>query len=400
MPRMYFRFRIKKVTVMEVLFAIIYGYLLLWVVYLLVFSVAGLFYKTASPANAQVELSYAVLIPAYKEDKVIVDSVTQNLQVVQGRSNVELFVIADQLQSSTMMKLERLGVTVLEVDFEESTKAKAINFALTRMESLLFSHVIILDADNVLAPSFFDELDKTPTSILRCAQTQRTAKNLNTPTAILDGLNEEMGNHIFRKGHTAVGLSSALIGSGMIFERALFTSAMSKIHDTAAEDKMLEFELLERRELVHYLESAVVYDEKVSTPHQFEGQRKRWVAARFFYAKKFMRKALNQLIKGNFDYFNKWLQFVMPQKSILIIRVVFYAAFSLFFEGWRLPGIVLFFLLGVSLVVALHRKLWTMKVLKALVHFPVLVFKMIGVLLRVRSVDTSRFNVTPKGLTE
>jgi len=33
--------------------------------------------------------------------------------------------------------------------------------------------------------------------------------------ALLDGISEEINNNIFRKGHQTLGLSSALIGSGM-----------------------------------------------------------------------------------------------------------------------------------------------------------------------------------------
>jgi hypothetical protein len=48
-------------------------------------------------------------------------------------------------------------------------------------------------------------------------QGHRTAKNTNNSWAILDAISEEINNNIFRKGHRVLGLSSAIIGSGMAF---------------------------------------------------------------------------------------------------------------------------------------------------------------------------------------
>jgi hypothetical protein len=49
-------------------------------------------------------------------------------------------------------------------------------------------------------------------------QGHRVAKNTNTSVAVLDAISEEINNHIFRKGHCAAGVSSALIGSAMALE--------------------------------------------------------------------------------------------------------------------------------------------------------------------------------------
>ena len=44
----------------------------------------------------------------------------------------------------------------------------------------------------------------------------------DTNTAVLDAVSEEINNSIFRKGHTRLGFSSGLSGSGMAFEYDLF----------------------------------------------------------------------------------------------------------------------------------------------------------------------------------
>ncbi len=69
-----------------------------------------------------------------------------------------------------------------------------------------------------MAKGFLNEVNVAFDLGAKVVQAHRTAKNLNTPFAFLDACNEEINNHIYRKGHAAIGLSPALIGSGMAFE--------------------------------------------------------------------------------------------------------------------------------------------------------------------------------------
>lgn len=384
---------------MVTLLSILIAYLFVWIFYLSFFAVAGLFYRNGEKSHSPSNRAYAVLIPAYKEDAVIVNSVSQNLNNL-SELDCSIYVIADSLKVSTVLQLLDLGVQVIKVDFEFSTKAKALNEALNYINADDFTHVVVLDADNVVDPDFAPQLDQYSDSLLRAAQTHRRAKNSNSATAILDGLNEEIGNHIFRKGHTAVNLSSALIGSGMVFEYNLFHSIMKNVSDTAAEDKVMEFDLLSRNIKVSYLDDVVVYDEKVSSLEQFEGQRQRWVAARYFFLVNYARHALVSLIKGEVDYFNKWLQFLLPQKSLLISLSIFASICSMFFDQLQVYGIALFSLTSVMLLMSIPKSMINLQLLKSVIHFPLVLLRMLKILLSVRKIDPTRFNVTPKGLAE
>ena len=72
------------------------------------------------------------------------------------------------------------------------------------------------------------------------------AKNLDTPLARLDALSEAVNNHVFRRGHAALGLSAALIGSGMAFDYALFAELMAQAEAVGGFDKELELTLTRR----------------------------------------------------------------------------------------------------------------------------------------------------------
>ena len=89
-------------------------------------------------------------------------------------------------------------------------------------------------------------------------------------------ISEEINNTIFRKAHNAIGMSSALIGSGMCFDFAWFKENVSKL-STAVEDRELEALLMRQGIFIKYEEDIDVLDEKVSNKDNFQRQRLRWM---------------------------------------------------------------------------------------------------------------------------
>ena len=129
-------------------------------------------------------------------------------------------VISDHMQPETNEYLRTLPITLLTPTFEKSSKAKAMQYAINEVKGD-FDNVVILDADNVVRPEFLSQLNIL-CSIYDVIQCHRCAKNANNDVAVLDGASEEINNTIFRKAHNRLGLSSALIGSGMCFNYELF----------------------------------------------------------------------------------------------------------------------------------------------------------------------------------
>ncbi|MDZ4058937.1 MAG: glycosyltransferase family 2 protein, partial [Bacteroidales bacterium] len=120
-----------------------------------------------------------------------------------------------------------------------------------------------------------------------------------------------------------LGLSSALIGSGMAFEYAFFKSSMAVIDAVGGFDKELELKLLKTRVKIEYLNDALVYDEKVQKADVFANQRKRWLSAQLIYFRRNLFSGIYHLfIKGNLDYFDKVYQFISPPRVLLIGLVV------------------------------------------------------------------------------
>ncbi len=299
-------------------------------IYLLVFAIAGRLKNTKTTTRKPEKMRrFAVFLPSYKEDKVILESARTALIQDYPAALYDVIVIADSLKPETVAKLRELPINTIEVTFDVSTKAKALNYAIGQIANN-YDVALILDADNIMASDFITKINATFDLGYQVVQGHRTAKNTNSPTAILDAISEEINNHILRKGHRALGLSSALIGSGMAFEYQLFRNVMLEIHAIGGFDKELEMRLLKQGVTFDYIDDAIVYDEKVQNAEVFEKQRTRWIAAQFKYLKQNFVSGIIYLFKGNIDYANKVFQALLPPRIILLGMLMFFSFVSLF----------------------------------------------------------------------
>ncbi|WP_282125503.1 glycosyltransferase [Marinifilum flexuosum] len=303
------------IHIIEYILLIYFGF---GAIYILIFALASLIkYKPNRKKDIR-QRRTAVLIPGYKEDTVIVDVAKQALLQTYKQEQFDVVVIADSFQSETLQKLNDLPIKVIEVSFEKSTKSKALNKA---MEVLGDNYEIacILDADNIMAEDVLERINEAFENGYKVVQGHRVAKNLNTSFAILDAVSEELNNNIFRKGHRVLGLSSALIGSGMAFDYAFFKSTMKQVNAVGGFDKELELRLLKNKQKIEYLPDAIVYDEKIQKSDAFANQRKRWLSAQFVYFRRYVLSGLFHLIfKGNIDFFDKVYQMISPPRILLL----------------------------------------------------------------------------------
>lgn len=273
--------------------------------YNFIFSFAGLTGKRIhfTVKNDQDRKRFLVLIPAYKEDDVIIEVAAEALNQSYDRNNYEVVVIADSLKKETLRRLELLGVGIHEVNFEHSTKVKALNSAMNALPRS-YDYVVILDADNVMQNDFLLRSNQLHSKGLKAIQGRRAAKNKANSISYLDGLSEEINTNIICKGSTALGLSSALKGSGMSFSYSLFKELLGQMESIGGFDRELELRFLERGVKVKYAADLIVYDEKIQKIDAFENQRKRWISSQFFYLKKYLSQGLKSLFKGDLTYFN------------------------------------------------------------------------------------------------
>lgn len=392
-------------TVAEIAEIALFAGLAFTAAYLFIFSLAGAFGYRPKPAAGKHLRRFAVLIPGYKEDSVIVNTAREALAHDYPEQLFRVFVIADSFREETLAGLRETGVNIIHVSFEQSSKAKAINRALAEIGEG-YDSVAVLDADNIMAPGFLHAANDAFDRGFAAVQGHRTAKNLNTPFAILDAASEEINNHIFRKGHRVLGLSSALIGSGMAFDFVLFRDTMAGV-TAHGEDKELEMHLLAAGIRIEYLPEALVYDEKIQSAGVFAKQRKRWLAAQFGMFRQYAPSGLKQLFtKGNLDLFDKVVQVMLPPRVLTIglttILLLAAALLHLVPGGSEFTSVsltlyaALWLVTAAALAIAFPRRLLNGDLLRALKQLPGAFLVMFGLLFRLRGAGKN-FIHTPHG---
>jgi cellulose synthase/poly-beta-1,6-N-acetylglucosamine synthase-like glycosyltransferase len=248
---------------------------------------------------------------------------------------------------------------------------------------------LICDADNFLARDFLRKIDFRFFHGAKALQGQRVAKNLDTSFAILDACSESINNNIFRKGANAVGLSSPVIGSGMAFEFGTLKKALSEIEAVGGFDKLLQLKIVERGIKIEYLETALIFDEKVDSPQAFKQQRKRWISSQFIYLKKFFIPAIKQLGKGNFSYFNLALanNFILPRAFLFMILPGLSLVSYLIEPTWSLWFLIAFALYLVSLIIATPAILVNKNLVFALFKLPKALGAMVAALFQMKKAN-------------
>jgi cellulose synthase/poly-beta-1,6-N-acetylglucosamine synthase-like glycosyltransferase len=373
-----------------ILYLICFAYCAVSVLYLFTLSVAGRLgsrkrtgFTVALPVK-----KIAVLVPAYKEDGIILSTARNLLELDYPDDLRKIYIIADSFRDETIVALRQLPVEVMVVQFDKSTKTKSLNAAFGRIKEN-FDIALICDADNMLAPDFLRRINDAFAGGARAVQGRRVAKNLDTSFAILDACSEAINNHIFRKGAYTMGLSSAVIGSGMAFEFGTIREILGGVQAVGGFDKIVQLRIVEQGNRIHYLEDALVFDEKVGSSRAFQQQRKRWVSSQFIYLKRFFGPACRLLLKGNISYFNLAVanSLVPPRAFLFLLLPLLTLAGLAFGFWWAVSGMVLGWLFLFSLAIGVPAELVNRDLWKALLRLPGAIAVMVGTIFHIRKAD-------------
>lgn len=371
------------------------------ILYLLVYSLASLRRRPVKMAPAKEHKRIALLIAAYREDAVIMDTVQACLAQDYPSDRYDVVVISDHMQPSTNEKLCALPVKLLQVDFEKSTNTKSLKAALEYLGKDSYDVALIIDADNIINSSYLVELNNAfADPKVQVVQTHRVAKNLNTNMAYLDAISEEINNSIFRLGHVNLGMSAALIGSGMAFEYSLFYKAMMSNTSVGGFDRVLEMKLLYHRVFFHYLPDTYVLDEKIQKAKNFYQQRRRWLSAQYYSFGEFVNHLFPAIRDRKWDFCDKLFQQAALSRVLLLgFTFIFSVCLSIWFPSLAYKWWVIFGLLLLALIAAIPRRFWQWRLVKAVCFVPYSFLLMVANLFRLKEAN-KRFIHTEHGIGE
>lgn len=134
---------------------------------------ASLFKRKKEKVDHVKTQTFAVIFAAYKEDRVIKESVESFLKQDYPLDKFQVVVVSDHMEEATNLALAQLSITLFIPDFQDSMKHKSISYALDHLEG--FDRVIIMDADNITDTDFLTRINQA-TQTVKVLQAHRTRK--------------------------------------------------------------------------------------------------------------------------------------------------------------------------------------------------------------------------------
>jgi len=376
-------------AILHVLQLIILTYFTGASLYLMVFAIAGIFKRRDKKFPVTRKRHISIVIPAFMEDPVIIEGIRSALNQDYPLSSFTVILVADSFREETLIELRSLPITLIEAHFDFSTKAKSLQVSL----GYLPAHtdlVVVLDADNIMEDHFLEKINMGCESGFKVIQCHRIAKNTNTSFALLDAISEEINNNIFRAGHRVLGISSALIGSAMVFDANLFRHYIPQLSAIGGFDKELELMILREKVKIEYLQDAYVLDEKVQNANVFYKQRKRWIYAQFyFFGRDFIVSIWHLFAHGNVDYIDKTFQFSLPPRVMLLGIIILMNLLNLVvpnpqLQYYWLANLIMIF---TTMIISVPKKYFSIKTLKAFFSLTKIFFLMFMIILKIKGTN-------------
>lgn len=294
------------------------------VLYLGIFTIASLINHVHESPRTKKQNRIVVLIPSYKQDDVIEQTVISVLSQAYPQRMFDVTVISDHQSEMTNMRLAQYPITLLTPNFAESTKAKSLQYAILNLpEFKIYDIVLILDADNIVEQNYLQRVNEAfEIAATKAIQTHRISKNRDTTVARMGAIFEEINNAIFRRGHINMGLSSALAGSGTAYDFNWFKTNVMKTK-TAGEDKEIEALLLRQEIFIDYFENIYVYGEKKRTTTKLKQQHGRWITQQFQIFIRNIRFLPGAIFRKQYDLADKIIQWMLlPRTTMMAIMAL------------------------------------------------------------------------------
>ena len=358
----------------------LFVFVTLTVAYMLFFSLVSLISKNHNVPKAKNQNRFIILIPSYKNDQVIIQTVASILSQNYPQRMFDVVVISDHQSEITNMRLAQYTITLLTPDFEKSSKTKSLQYAILNLpEFKIYDVAIILNADDLVEPEFLDQMnDAYEAAGTKAIVAHKLPRNRDTSSARLSTIFDEINNNIFRRAHINVGLSSALMGSGVAYEFNWFKKHIMKVR-TATEDKELEAMLMHQRYYVDYFDNIYLYNVKKREVADFNKQRGRWITDQIRSLAKNIRFLPVAIFRKQYDWVDKIIQWMLLPRSIMF-AIIFVMSLTLPFiyltiaiKWWVVTGIW-----GFSLAIATPNELVDKNWDKDFITLPLVTIKIIS----------------------
>lgn len=362
-------------SALEISDAVLFLLFCIPVVYLFICAIFSLGkYKNPYPPT-NVQHRFLVLFTVLNDGKEVIESINAFIDTqLYPREKYDIAVAATGLSEDDLITLLQMPINIVIPDREVCTKVYAIQQVMERYSPNEYDMIVILNSDNHISPNALELFNNAYYSGCDAIQAHRITRNLDTSIAVLGAVSEEINNSLFRKGHTRMGFSSALIGSAMAFDFATFheIAPTMKGGDTST---AMEIALLSQNIYTEYLEEVICYSRKEDSNEQYKKRRIQWQQGRYYTRWYSLIHLPFAILRGEWDLANKLFQWILPSRFILIALIAL-ATFVITIADWTLcfKWYFLFLLLALAFVIALPEGEITKRFKKVIWALPSYIF--------------------------
>jgi cellulose synthase/poly-beta-1,6-N-acetylglucosamine synthase-like glycosyltransferase len=238
-------------------------------------------------------LRFLVLIPAHNE-AVVIGRCLEAIRADARPGDVAL-VVADRCDDATAEIARDFGALVLERGPEEKPgRAAARQAGLEFARSLEWDAVVMLDADSVIEPGFFDSCQHALAAGADAVQARSESRRGHSLAAEASVAAFALQGITIPRGRDRLGLSVRLRGTGMAIRRSL--ALAHEFRAPASEDLAFTLDLILDGTRCHHVETARLQSEGENRWSTFGGQKVRYEAGRMNAARAYVPRLLKRAV--------------------------------------------------------------------------------------------------------
>jgi glycosyltransferase involved in cell wall biosynthesis len=252
-------------------------------------ALASMYFRAAPPCPDAPPVRFLVVIPAHNEELLL----GHTLRAIEAakRHRDRVLVVDDRSVDRTSAIARAHGATVLRREpGEEPGRAAARQAAIRFAQTLDWDAMVMIDADSIVEPGFFDEIE-------RAMAEGATALQARSEAAVGRRLVDQAALASFAvqgvtlpRGREALGLPVRLRGTGMVLRRDVVMGL--DFRAKASEDLQVSLDLLQAGVRTRHVERARLRSANADSWKIAARQKQRYEAGRMAAAREFVPKLL------------------------------------------------------------------------------------------------------------
>jgi hypothetical protein len=244
-------------------------------------ALGSLFYREPRAA-AGAPVRFLTLVPAHDEEAVIARGLAAIM--ADRRDGDPVLVVADRCTDATARIARDHGALVLERGLEEEPgRAAARQAGLERARDLDWDAVLMLDADSVIEPGFYDACERMLATGAPAVQARSESARGHSLAAEASLAAFTLQGITVPRGRDRLGVSVRLRGTGMAIRREVALG--HTFHAPASEDLFFTLDLLLDGVRCRHVDSARLRSDGAANWDAFGGQKVRYEAGRMSAAR-------------------------------------------------------------------------------------------------------------------